>query len=48
MDMLLLTQGIRNQIRLARMIVNFQVVILDELQPMALPKVVIFLSEDIL
>jgi hypothetical protein len=48
MDMLLPAQGIRNQIHLARMIVNFQVIILDELQPTALPKVEILLSEDIL
>jgi hypothetical protein len=48
MDMLLPTQGIRNQIRLARMIVNLQVIVFDELQPTALPKVEILLSEDIL
>jgi hypothetical protein len=47
MNMLLLTQGIRNQIRLARVIVNFQVIVFDELQPTTLPKVEIFLSEDI-
>jgi hypothetical protein len=48
MNMLLLTQGIRNQIRLARMVMNHQVLIFDELQPTSLPKVEIFLSEDIL
>jgi hypothetical protein len=42
------TQGIRDQIRLAQMIVDLQVIIFDELQPMALPKVELFLSEDIL
>jgi hypothetical protein len=42
---LLPTQGIRNQIRLAWIIENFQVIILDELQPSALPKVEIPLSE---
>jgi hypothetical protein len=47
MDMLLPTQGIHNQIRLARMIVNFQVIVLDKLQPTALPKVEILLSEDV-
>jgi hypothetical protein len=30
------------------MIVNLQVIILDELKPMALPKVEILLSEDVL
>jgi hypothetical protein len=45
--MLLPTQGIRNQIRLARMVVNFQVIVLDELQPAVLPKVEILLSEDV-
>jgi hypothetical protein len=48
MDMLLLTQGIRNQIRLAQMIANFQVIVFNELQPSVLPKVKILLSEDIL
>jgi hypothetical protein len=48
MNMLLLTKGIRNQIRLARIKVNLQVIILDELQPTTFPKVEIFLSEDIL
>jgi hypothetical protein len=48
MDMLLPTQGIRNQIHLARMIVNLQVIVFDELQPTASPEVEIFLSEDIL
>jgi hypothetical protein len=45
MDVLLSTQGICNQIRLARMIVNIQVIVLDKLQPTALPKVEILLSE---
>jgi hypothetical protein len=48
MDMLLLTQGIRNQIHLARMIMDLQVIILDELQPTTLPKVEILLSEDVI
>jgi hypothetical protein len=48
MNMFLPTQGIRNQIRLARMIVDIHVIIFDELQPTALSKVEIFLSEDIL
>jgi hypothetical protein len=30
------------------MIVNFQVIICDELQPMTLPKVEILMSEDVL
>jgi hypothetical protein len=47
MNMLLLTQGIRNQICLARMIVNLQVIVFDELQLTALPQVEILLSEDI-
>jgi hypothetical protein len=47
MNKLLPTQGIRNQIRLARMIVNLQVVIFDELQSTTLPKVEILLSEDV-
>jgi hypothetical protein len=48
MDMLLPTQGIHNQVRLARMTVNLQVIAFNELQPTALPKVEILLSEDIL
>jgi hypothetical protein len=48
MNMFLLTQGICNQIRLARMIMDLQVIIFDELQPTALPKVEKSLSEDIL
>jgi hypothetical protein len=48
MDMLLSTQGICNQIHLARMIVNFQVIVFDELQPTVLPEVEIFLSKDVL
>jgi hypothetical protein len=48
MNMLLLTQGIRNQIRLAQMIMDFQVIVFDELQPTALPKDEILLSEDVL
>jgi hypothetical protein len=47
MDMLLPTQGILNQIRLAWMIMNFQVIVFDELQPAALSKVEILLSEDV-
>jgi hypothetical protein len=43
-----LTQGIRNEIRLVRIIVNFQIIVLDELQPSALPKVKILLSENVL
>jgi hypothetical protein len=48
MNVLLSTQGINNQIRLARVIVNLQVIILYELQPLALPEVEILLSEYIL
>src|SRR5688572_33365830 len=46
--MLLPTQGICNQIRLAWVIVNLQVIILNELQPTTLPKVEILLSEYVL
>jgi hypothetical protein len=46
--MLLSTQGICNQICLARVIVNFQIIILIKLQPTALPQVEILLSEYIL
>jgi hypothetical protein len=46
--MIISTQGIYNQIRLARMVVDLQVIDLDELQPTALPKVEIFLGKDIL
>jgi hypothetical protein len=46
--MVLLTQEIYNQICLVWMVVNLQVIILDELQPMTLSKVYIFLSKDIL
>jgi hypothetical protein len=48
MDVFLPTQGIRNQIRLARVIVNLQIIILYELQPSVLPKVEILLSEYVL
>jgi hypothetical protein len=48
MNVLLSTQGISNQIRLARMIMNLQIIILNKLQPTALPKVEILLSEYIL
>jgi hypothetical protein len=48
MDMFLSTQGIHNQIRLARVIVNLQIIILYEFQPSALPKVEILLSEYVL
>jgi hypothetical protein len=48
MDVLLSTQGICNQIRLVQMIVNLQIIILNELQPTALPKVEILLSEYVL
>jgi hypothetical protein len=48
MDVLLSTQGISNKIHLARVIVNLQVIILYELQPLAFPKVEILLSEYIL
>jgi hypothetical protein len=48
MDVLLSTQGICNQIRLARIITDLQIIILNELQPMALPKVEILLSEYII
>ena len=46
--MLLPTQGICNQICLAWVIVNLQIIILNELQPTALPKVEILLSEYVL
>jgi hypothetical protein len=48
MNMLLVTQGICNQIRLARVIVNLQIIILNKLQPTVLPKVEILLSEYVL
>jgi hypothetical protein len=48
MNMLLATQGICNQICLAWVIVNLQIVILNKLQPTALPRVEILLSEYIL
>jgi hypothetical protein len=48
MDVLLSTQGISNQILVARVIVNLQIIILYELQPSVLPKVEILLSEYIL
>jgi hypothetical protein len=48
MNVLLPTQGICNQIRLARVIVNLQIINLNKLQPSALPKVEILLSEYIL
>jgi hypothetical protein len=48
MGVLLPTEGIRNQIHLARMIMNLQIIILNELQPSALPKVEILLSEYVL
>jgi hypothetical protein len=48
MNVLLLTQGICNQIRLARVIVNLQIIILNKLQPTVLPKVEILLSEYVL
>jgi hypothetical protein len=48
MDVFLPTQGIRNQIRLARVIVNLQIIILNEFQSSALPKVEILLSEYVL
>jgi hypothetical protein len=47
MDTLLLTQGIRNQIRLARMVMNIQVIVFNELQLTVFPEVEIFLSEDV-
>jgi hypothetical protein len=48
MNVLLSTQGIYNQIRLARVIVNFQIIILNKLQPSVLPKIEILLSEYVL
>jgi hypothetical protein len=48
MDMLLPTQGICNQIRLALMIMNLQIIILYELLPSALSKFEILLSEYVL
>jgi hypothetical protein len=48
MNVLLSTQGICNQICLARVIVNLQITILNKLQPTVLPKVEILLSEYIL
>jgi hypothetical protein len=43
-----MTQGICNQIHLARVIVNLQIIILYEFQPSVLPKVEIILSEYVL
>jgi hypothetical protein len=48
MDVFLPTQGICNQILLARVIVNLQIIILNELQLSVLPKVEILLSEYVL
>jgi hypothetical protein len=48
MNMLLPTQGICNQICLARVIVNLQIIILNKLQPTVLPKVEILLNEYVL
>jgi hypothetical protein len=42
------TQGICNQIRLAWVIMNLQIIILNEFQPTALPKVEVFLGKNIL
>jgi hypothetical protein len=39
MNVFLPTQGICNQIHLAWVIVNFQIIIFNKLQPTALPKV---------
>src|SRR5688572_11370209 len=46
--MLLPTQGICNQICLAWVVMNLQIIILNELQPTTLPKVEILLSEYVL
>jgi hypothetical protein len=48
MDMFLSTQGICNQIRLAWVVMNLQIIIFNEFQPSALPKVEILLGEYIL
>jgi hypothetical protein len=44
----LVSQGICNHIRLNRMIVNLNIIVLDQLQPSSLPQVQISLSEKVL
>ena len=48
MDMLFPPQGICDQIWLAWKVMDLEVIILDEFQLMALPKVKIFIGKDIL
>jgi hypothetical protein len=48
MSMSLPTQGICNQIRLAWVVMNLQVIVLDEFQPTTLPNVYVFIGKDIL
>jgi hypothetical protein len=44
----LTTQCVHNYIRLARMIVNLQLAILDQIEPSSLPHIQVRLHEDIL
>jgi hypothetical protein len=44
----LVAQGVRNHIRLTRMIVNLKIIVLDQLQPSSLPHVQINQSEKVL
>jgi hypothetical protein len=44
----LVTQRIRNDICISRVIVNFQLVVFDQLEPPSLSHVQIWLSEDVL
>jgi hypothetical protein len=43
----LVTQHVRNDIYLSRVIVNFQLSVLDQLEPSSLPLVQVQLSEDV-
>jgi hypothetical protein len=44
----LVTQRIRNNVCLTWVIVNFQLIVFDELEPPSLPHVQVWLSEDVL
>jgi hypothetical protein len=44
----LTTQHVRNDVCLTRVIVNFQLLVLDQLEPPSLPHVQIWLGKDVL
>jgi hypothetical protein len=44
----LVTQRIHNAVCLTRVIVNFQLVVLDQLEPPSLPHIQFWLGEDVL